>query len=195
MRTCSNCESEIGPDDVFCSNCGTEQALLEAGSSPEHGSGSAAVDGSAAPAATAVETRVEAVAPRAGTYDAPREPSRDGGVMAPAPEQRPKLRRDSDRYLPLSQIMASAPEERPKLPAPIYASTPAGETLEHRYLRQTRNATVFIAVIVGIVTVIALIGIIWTATTISKLDSELSGGNNLFNTSNCQSQGGSNPNC
>lgn len=115
--------------------------------------------------------------------------------MGPAPEQRTELRRDSDLYLPLSQVMGPAPEQRPKLPAPMNASTPAGETLERRYLRQTRNATVFIAVIVGIVTVIALIGIIWTATTLSKLNSELNGGNNLFSTSNCQSQGGSDPSC
>lgn len=58
------------------------------------------------------------------------------------------------------------------MPAPVSAlnaSTRTGETLEQRYLRQTRNATVFIAVIVGIVTVIVPVGVIWTATTVSEL--------------------------
>ena len=59
-------------------------------------------------------------------------------------------------------------------------------------MRQTRNATVFIAVIVGIVTIIALVGIIWTATSISRLNSQLSGSN--VSNSTCESQGGSNPN-
>ena len=62
-------------------------------------------------------------------------------------------------------------------------------------LRQTSSAAVFIAVIVGIVTVIALVGAIWTATAISKLNSQINGGNVLFNNSNCESQGGTNPNC
>jgi cobalamin biosynthesis Mg chelatase CobN len=171
MSTCSTCGSEIAADDVFCPNCGTRQALSENRIGSQDGSRSAAAGGSAEPAAVAVGTAIAATAPRAGALGAPGEPS--WGVMAAAP----------------------APEDRPGPPIPTNASALAGETLEHRYLRQTRNATVFIAVIVGIVTVIALIGIIWTATTISKLDSELDGSSNLFNTSNCQSQGGTDPSC
>jgi cobalamin biosynthesis Mg chelatase CobN len=171
MRTCSSCGSEIGLEDVFCSNCGTEHAPLENQASPEPGSRSAAADGSAESGTAAVGTRLEAATQHVEAYDAPGEPIRE--VMG----------------------TASAPEERPKLPTPINASTPGGETLERRYLRQTRNATVFIAVIVGIATVIALVGVIWTATTISKLNSQLNGGNDLFNNSNCESQGGTNPNC
>ena len=71
-------------------------------------------------------------------------------------------------------------------------STRAGETIEQKYLRQTRNATVFIAVIVGIVTVITVVGVIWTVTNISKLNSQLNGVNGI---SSCESQGGTNPNC
>jgi hypothetical protein len=73
------------------------------------------------------------------------------------------------------------------------ASSRAGETLEQKYLRQTRTATVFIAVIVGIFTALAVIGVIWSATTVARLNSQLNGINGI--TSNCQSQGGTNPNC
>ena len=62
-------------------------------------------------------------------------------------------------------------------------------------LFRSRNATVFIAVIVGIFTVLTVAGVIWTATNISRVDSQLNGDNNLFSNSNCESQGGSNPNC
>jgi hypothetical protein len=48
---------------------------------------------------------------------------------------------------------------------------------------------------VGIATVIVLVGVIWSATTISKLNSQLNGSNDLFNNSNCESQGGTNPDC
>jgi cobalamin biosynthesis Mg chelatase CobN len=95
-----------------------------------------------------------------------------------------------------SSVMAPPrPAQPPRPPAPPAASARAGETTEQRYLRQTRNATVFIAVIVGIVTVLVLIGVIWTATNIARLNSDLNNGTNLFNNSNCESQGGSNPNC
>ena len=39
---------------------------------------------------------------------------------------------------------------------------------------------------------IALVGVIWTATNIARLNSQLNGVNGL---SNCQSQGGTNPDC
>jgi hypothetical protein len=84
---------------------------------------------------------------------------------------------------------------RPSTPPARTASSRSGETVEQRYARQTRNATVFIAVIVGIFTVLTVAGVIWTATNISRVDSQLNGDNNLFSNSNCESQGGSNPNC
>jgi cobalamin biosynthesis Mg chelatase CobN len=171
MRTCSNCGSEIGFDDVFCSNCGTEHAPLENRVSPEHGSRPAAADGFTESATAAVGPRPEAATHHVEAYDAQPKSARDVAGTA------------------------SVPREQAKPPTLISASTPAGETLEHRYQRQTRNATVFIAVIVGIATVIVLVGVIWSATTISKLNSQLNGSNDLFNNSNCESQGGTNPDC
>lgn len=168
MRTCVNCATAIEPDDVFCTNCGAGQAPPEKRASPGFGSTPAATDGYGALATPAAGNTQ-----RAGVFGAPLELSPAAGT-------------------------ATALRERPQLPTPINAvgaSPRAGETLDQRYLRQTRNATVFIAVIVGIVTAIALIGVIWAATTISKLDSQLSGVNNVFNNSNCQSQGGTNPSC
>ena len=76
----------------------------------------------------------------------------------------------------------------------IIAEFRAGETLEQKYMRQTRSATVFIAVVVGIFTALALIGVIWTATNVARLDSQLTGIPSV-NTNNCLSQGGTNPDC
>lgn len=168
MRTCANCATAIELDDVFCTNCGAGQAPQENRASPGFGSPPAATDGYGVLATPAAGTTQ-----RTGIFGAPLELSPAAGT-------------------------ATALRERPQLPTPVNAvsaSPRAGETLDQRYLRQTRNATVFIAVIVGIVTAIALIGVIWTAATISKLDSQLNGVNNVFSNSNCQSQGGTNPNC
>ena len=167
MRTCANCGTAIELDDVFCTNCGAGQAPPENRVSPGFGSPSAATDG-VVPATPGAGTTQ-----RTGLFGAPLELSPAAGT-------------------------ATALRERPQLPTPINAvnaSPRPGETLDQRYLRHTRNATVFIAVIVGIFTAIALIGVIWTATTISKLDSQLNGVNNVFGNNNCQSQGGTNPNC
>jgi hypothetical protein len=64
-------------------------------------------------------------------------------------------------------------------------------------MRHTRNATVFIAVIVGIFTTLVIIGTIWTVTTVSRLNSDLNGVNlgNSNGNSSCLSQGGTNPDC
>lgn len=179
MRACSNCGSEIALSDVFCTNCGAGQAPSENQAGPEHGSASAAVDGFGDPATATVGTTLEVVTDRAeaptGTPFAPETP-------------------------PPGQAHGSAQPPFAGAPSGVFAPgaaaapTRAGETVEQKYMRQTRNATVFIAVIVGIVTVIALVGVIWTATTISKLNSQLSGDNGV-NSSNCESVGGTNPNC
>lgn len=171
MRTCFNCGSEVGLDDVFCGNCGNRQAPSENREDAEHGSRSASADESAESATVTTGTMREAATQRAVALGDPREPAQ--GVTG----------------------TASALMERPQLPAPANTSTPDVETLEQRYQRQTRNATVFIAVIVGIVTVLVLIGVIWTTTTVSNLNSQLNGGNGLLGNSNCESQGGTNPTC
>jgi hypothetical protein len=62
-------------------------------------------------------------------------------------------------------------------------------------MRHTRNATVFIAVIVGIFTTLVIIGTIWTVTTVSRLNSDLNGVNLGNSNSSCLSQGGTNPDC
>jgi len=184
MKTCSNCGSEIGPSDVFCTNCGTGQALLGSQVSPEHGSRSAAAGGSRDPTTAAVGTTLEVATERVGANDASRQSA--GAGRASAPEEPPGLAHGAQR-----PNFAGTPSG---LLAPGTASTRAGETIEQKYLRQTRTATVFIAIIVAIVTVIALVGVIWTVTNISNLNSQLNG-NGGTNSSNCESQGGTNPNC
>jgi len=179
MRTCSNCGSEFGISDVFCTSCGSRQAPLRNDGSLEHGARSAAA-GTFGEAATAT---VEVAAERAGVHDTQR-PSARGAGPASAPEQAP-----GQALWPQQPNSAGIPSGRP---APGTAATRPGETVEQKYMRQTRNATVFIAVIVAIVTVIALVGVIWTVTNISNLNSQINGVNN---SSNCQSQGGSNPSC
>jgi cobalamin biosynthesis Mg chelatase CobN len=165
MRICSNCRSEIAPDDVFCTGCGARNPPSEDQVSLERAAGYAAADGFSAPATATVGTAFQATTERASAYDAP-------GAQA--------ARRPNSAAAPSGVL------------APGVAPTRAHETLEQRYMRQTRNATVFIAVIVGIVTVIALVGVIWTSTTIARINSELNGVNGL---SNCQSEGGTNPDC
>ena len=182
MRTCSNCGSGLGSSDIFCTNCGTGQDQA----SPEHGSPAVAAGGFGEPATTVVETRLEAITERAAASAAPGQ-SGDGAGTPSASQQPPGQGRGSqqpDFAGTSSGVFASAP---------LTTSNRADETVEQKYMRQTRNATVFIAVIVGIVTIIALVGIIWTATSISRLNSQLNGGN--VSNSTCESQGGTNPNC
>lgn len=178
MRTCSNCGSEFGVSDVFCTTCGTRQAPFGSQGSLEHGSRSAAAS-TFGDSATAT---VEVATARAGVHDAQKPSDRAG--MASAPEKAP-----GQAHWPQQPNLAGIPSG---LPAPSAASTRAGETLEQKYLRQTRTATVFIAVIVAIVTVIALVGVIWTVSNISNLNSQINGVNN---NSNCESLGGTNSSC
>jgi cobalamin biosynthesis Mg chelatase CobN len=141
----------------------------------EHGARSAAASTFGEAATATVEVATE----RAAIHAAQRE----AGTAA-APEKAP-----GQALWPQQPNLAGIPSGRP---APGTAATRAGETTEQKYMRQTRNATVFIAVIVAIVTVIALIGVIWTVTNISNLNSQING---VSNSSNCESQGGSNPSC
>jgi cobalamin biosynthesis Mg chelatase CobN len=170
MRTCSNCGSGLESSDVFCTNCGTGQDQAN----PEYDSPAAAAGGFGDPATAAVATRLEVVTEReTGTASASQQPPGQDGES-----QQPNVAGTSSGVF---------------VPAPHTASIRADETIEQKYMRQTRNATVFIAVIVGIVTIIALVGIIWTATSISKINSQLNGSD--VSNSTCESQGGSNPNC
>jgi hypothetical protein len=66
-----------------------------------------------------------------------------------------------------------------------------GETKAEMYARQTRNAVVTIAWIVGILAALTLIGAIIQAHAINNLNNQLNGGGS----SNCLSQGGSDINC
>jgi cobalamin biosynthesis Mg chelatase CobN len=183
MRICSNCGSEIGPNDDFCTSCGTKYAPLEHQVGLEQGSRSDTADEAGKPTTVAVGTTLEVATERAGAYDSPRQAARENSP-ASGPEEPAGHTHGAQK-----PSFASTPSGMPALGT---ASTRGDETIEQKYLRQTRTATVFIAIIVGIVTVIALIGVIWTATTISKLNSQLNG---VSNTSDCESQGGTNPNC
>src|SRR5579872_1501161 len=129
MRTCSNCGSGLGSSDVFCTNCGTGQDLAN----PEHGIPAAAVGGFGDPATTAVGTTLEVVTER-------------GADMASVSQQ-PPPGQDSGGQ----QLNSAGTPSGVFAPAPRTATIRADETIEQKYMRQTRNATVFIAVIVGIV--------------------------------------------
>lgn len=153
-----------------CFNCGSAVALDDV-FCPNCGAEQTPAANRMSPERGLAETRREAAAPRPAAAEGPTGPV--SAVMAPP---RP--------YPPASAV-----------PAAPAASARSGETIEQRYARQTRNATVFIAVIVGIFTVLTVVGVIWTATNISRINSQLNGNNNLFGNTNCQSQGGSNPNC
>jgi hypothetical protein len=78
--------------------------------------------------------------------------------------------------------------------APATAARPA-EPIELKYMRETRNAAVFIAVVVGIVAALSLIATIIVGVQLSKLNSDLNNVGGGSNSSNCLSQGGTDPNC
>jgi hypothetical protein len=69
-----------------------------------------------------------------------------------------------------------------------------GEPLELSLARQTRNATVFIAWVVGIFAVMAIIGGIIYGVQLAKLNSNLTGSSGTTS-SDCQSQGGTIAGC
>ncbi|MGH3218964.1 MAG: hypothetical protein ACRDPY_09700 [Streptosporangiaceae bacterium] len=78
----------------------------------------------------------------------------------------------------------------PKPPESTAADLQMAKLVE--YARQTRSATVFIAWIIGIGVAIALVLGIIVGVQTAKVANELNGGGG---TSNCLSQGGTNPNC
>lgn len=71
----------------------------------------------------------------------------------------------------------------------------AKEPPELTYIRHTRNATVFIAVVVGIACALSLIGAIVIGTQLSKVNSQLSQLGGGSTSSNCYSQGGTDLSC
>jgi hypothetical protein len=64
-----------------------------------------------------------------------------------------------------------------------------------RYARETRGAVVFIAWCVGIVVIISLVGAIIAGIDLAKVNSDLNNGGGSTTSSNCVSQGGTNPGC
>lgn len=83
----------------------------------------------------------------------------------------------------------------PAIPrSPRTAAERAFEPLDLRYLRHTRNAATFIAFMAGIVVTLTLIGVIMAAVQLGNVSREL-GNLNGGASSNCASQGGTNPDC
>lgn len=80
----------------------------------------------------------------------------------------------------------------PQRPGSIARARP-GETPELTYARQTRNAVTFIAWVVAIVCATSLILGLVAAVQLSKLSSALNGSGST--SSNCMSQGGTDPSC
>jgi len=82
----------------------------------------------------------------------------------------------------------------PAVPA-VPAAARAGETIEQKYLRETRNAVTFIAVVVGIVAALSLIAAIVVGTQLAKVNRQLGNLNGSVSSSNCYSQGGTDMSC
>jgi hypothetical protein len=82
------------------------------------------------------------------------------------------------------------------VPAPAAPAKPA-ETVDQKYARHTRNATVFVAFAVGIMVTLRLIVGIIVAHDVTSLNHNVHRVvNTLYNSgSNCQSVGGTNPTC
>ncbi len=76
-------------------------------------------------------------------------------------------------------------------------STPSkpAETPEQKYMRETRNAVTFIAVVVGVLVVLGLIGTIIMGVQLAKLNQSLNNGGGGGGVSNCMSLGGTDPSC
>jgi hypothetical protein len=71
------------------------------------------------------------------------------------------------------------------------------ETDEHKYARQTRTATCFIAWVVAVLTLFSVIAGIYVAVTIGSLVASTTGGGggSGFDIYNCQSLGGTDSSC
>lgn len=174
MRACSNCGSEIGSGDVYCGNCGIGQTPLGArDGSLAYGSRPAPAGGFPDQATAATRTSLNVVTDYVG----------DGQQGPPPPSS----------AVPLDPVAPSNPVVPPGgLGTTGIVPNRANETVEQKYMRQTRNATVFIAVVVGIFTTLAVIGTIWTVVHVSQVNSQLNG-TSIY--SNCESQGGTNSSC
>jgi len=87
----------------------------------------------------------------------------------------------------------AAPPDAPGAAIAVTQPRPL-EPPELRYLREIRHAVVFIAVVVGLMCALSLIIGIVAAVQLSKVSSELRG-NGSSSSSNCLSQGGTDPSC
>jgi hypothetical protein len=185
MRTCVYCGRPLGPDDAFCTGCGAGQSTPADQTLPASGYRPANAGPEGPPTAPVAAGLAAGSTVARG---APVLPGGGAGTAGPANGPAGQASQTGQAPQPSATTRVGAP------PAAAPAAQ-AAETVEQKYLRQNRNATVFIAIIVGIFTAISLIGVIWTATTIAHLDSELNGTFSGVTNSNCLSQGGSNPNC
>ena len=69
------------------------------------------------------------------------------------------------------------------------------ETDEHKYARQTRTATCFIAWVVAVLTLFSVIAGVYIAVTIGHFVSNTTGGGGGSGIYSCQSLGGNDPSC
>jgi hypothetical protein len=204
--TCANCGYEVKPGDLFCGNCGAGQTVKEVSADqdpptlavPGFGrpsglsagpsalsAGPSALSAGPSPQAAAAGTQVRGDPPATAAVGTASPGSASPGAASPAHD-------------PLGQNVAQEAYFASTRSAMHTVPAGAQETTELKYLRHTRNATVFIAVIVGIFTALAVIGVIWTAVNVARLNSEVNGVSNGINSSfnsNCESQGGTNPDC
>ena len=94
--------------------------------------------------------------------------------------------------------MANPPVQPAAAPAQVPGLPQAGETAALKYARHTRNAVVFMAIVVAAGLVASLIIGIVIGVQVAKLNganSSGSGSSSSSNSSNCLSQGGTNPSC
>jgi hypothetical protein len=198
MRTCTHCGYRLGHEDVFCANCGTGQQPRNAQVSPGPDHHTEVAQYVAAPPVTVASGLGASGLGASGLGAAgPRSPglgSPAGSTQTQGPGQAADAGTTDGQPGQNGAQEAYFAGTRGTLPASSAVPARTGETIEQKYMRHTRNATVFIAVIVGIFTTLVIIGTIWTVTTVSRLNSDLNGVN-LGSNSSCLSQGGTNPDC
>ena len=181
MSNCTNCGYAMAADDAFCASCGHAQPP-------------------AAPATVPAWARSEPVAAggNGGTAPGRAADSAYGAGSAaqnPRPPSAPPSSAPPPTAPPPSVFQIASDTVGPSPTAGAAAARREDESIEHRYMRQTRTACVFIAVMVAIYSALLLIGVIYTIVKVNEVNNALNNGIGNLGKSSCLSQGGTDPNC
>jgi hypothetical protein len=175
MSNCTNCGYAMVADDVFCASCGHAQPPAAPATVPAWARSAPVTAGGNGE--TALGRPPDAARSAGPTYQEPR-PASTPPPSAPQPT-----------------VFQIAADTVGVPPAGGSDAARASESIEHRYMRQTRTACVFIAVMVGIWSALLTIGIIYTIVTANNVNNALNNGISNLGNSSCLSQGGTDPSC